>query len=703
MPSGPSIAVARVFLGFAVVLQLLVAVHLFSHSGEPAGDDNSIHMAEIAGIAASLKEGDPHLWNPSANGGFASGYFYQFVPQLFTALLYLLFGWLLSLATLFKITIVLALVALPLSIYRAMQIVDVDPIAAGAAAIGASTVFATAKWGTGVDSLFVTGLYTQAFAMALYPLALAYAASYLLGGKRGGRAVLVAALCGFCHPLIAVAIAPPLLFLPWWTLSWRVAVRRSAALFGAVLFVSAPLWLPIVIHYDAFGGFPSRVAGEDGLAATRFLDLFLAGEFWDVGRPSITTAFVIVGVGALVVRRGRKLAPLFLGGFLFAGLLMLGPVVGKTRGDLIPAIRFLAPMQVLLAAAAWAGIAVLAQWFATALQQQLQPLHQSHRRSAKWFSRLLVAITAAALIIVGWQLTAGVNSRAKDQVRTVVQFPEVHAAEMRAVFSALSELPSGRVLSATEFGSRSHWWMYLPYVESGHPAVRGYGGAALQSSLNFVHLRNLNVFRDHRLWGIRYIVASVAIADGTGLGQQFEDLDAAVVYDNDVFRIYQLTSASLFAPVQFVGSVEGRSRVEKIASVHQWFGTDANARNQVLTWEKDAPVTANPTKLVVRSRQAGRASHAAEVTVDGLEPVALRLSVTFHPGWSATVDGRGVKVHRVSPAFMAVLVPPGEHVVRFSFARPWWTWALYLVVGLVVVGWWRRESWLRQEPKRGGD
>jgi uncharacterized membrane protein YfhO len=43
------------------------------------------------------------------------------------------------------------------------------------------------------------------------------------------------------------------------------------------------------------------------------------------------------------------------------------------------------------------------------------------------------------------------------------------------------------------------------------------------------------------------------------------------------------------------------------------------------------------------------------------------LSVSFDPGWSATIDGHVAPVQMVSPALVAVAVPAGRHRVAFRY------------------------------------
>ena len=97
--------------------------------GETAGDDLSFHFAESARIADCLRHFDFDLWNPSANGGYASAYYYQVLPQLASALPAAIFGhhlfW-------FQLSVVLPLVLAPAAAYRGMRLLGATPWQAAA-------------------------------------------------------------------------------------------------------------------------------------------------------------------------------------------------------------------------------------------------------------------------------------------------------------------------------------------------------------------------------------------------------------------------------------------------------------------------------------------------------------------------------------------------------------------------------------------
>ena len=43
------------------------------------------------------------------------------------------------------------------------------------------------------------------------------------------------------------------------------------------------------------------------------------------------------------------------------------------------------------------------------------------------------------------------------------------------------------------------------------------------------------------------------------------------------------------------------------------------------------------------------------------------LNDVWHPWWQASVDGKPAEILKANVLFRAVVVPPGRHVVRFTF------------------------------------
>nr|MDQ6928168.1 YfhO family protein [Actinomycetota bacterium] len=75
------------------------------------------------------------------------------------------------------------------------------------------------------------------------------------------------------------------------------------------------------------------------------------------------------------------------------------------------------------------------------------------------------------------------------------------------------------------------------------------------------------------------------------------------------------------------------------------------------------PVTGGPGTVANR----GSGTDTDTWDVDGASGGFLRVSGNFDDGWSATLDGKSTKVYLADGLFRGVVVPPGRHLVRFSY------------------------------------
>jgi hypothetical protein len=104
------------------------------------------------------------------------------------------------------------------------------------------------------------------------------------------------------------------------------------------------------------------------------------------------------------------------------------------------------------------------------------------------------------------------------------------------------------------------------------------------------------------------------------------------------------------------------------------------------TLAPSAIVTSSPGEVVAQigALDSGKVS----ATVVLRRQAVVMLSVSFDPGWQATVDGRTVATEMVAPALVGVPVGPGRHVVRFVYRGfPDYTQLIGLgIVALLGVG-----------------
>ncbi len=187
-----------------VVLATVVGV-MFANIflGETIGDDLTFHMAESRRLADCIAAGDWDFWNPSANGGYASAYYYQVIPQLASALPAALFGnhlfW-------FQLSLWLPQVAIPIAGYIGMRNLGASKWQSVIAAFALAFISGESRWGASADGTFDVGLYTQTWALAAFPLGLGYGVRYLTRGEKLPAAVGWGAFVFLCHPFASIAL-----------------------------------------------------------------------------------------------------------------------------------------------------------------------------------------------------------------------------------------------------------------------------------------------------------------------------------------------------------------------------------------------------------------------------------------------------------------------------------------------------------------
>jgi uncharacterized membrane protein YfhO len=97
----------------------------------------------------------------------------------------------------------------------------------------------------------------------------------------------------------------------------------------------------------------------------------------------------------------------------------------------------------------------------------------------------------------------------------------------------------------------------------------------------------------------------------------------------------------------------------------------------------------------------------AEVDAGG--PALIVLKETFHPSWSAEVDGKPVPTLQVTPGFLAAAVRGGQHSVAFRYRPSRLKTVLFLFALATPLLWlaapraWRRPSGRPSDGDLPGD
>jgi hypothetical protein len=757
----------------------MVAIYWHMFAGELAGDDLSFHMAESARLADCLRAFDFDLWNPSANAGFASAYYYQVVPQLISAIPAAVFG---HHVFFFELSVFLPLVLAPAAAYRGMRLLGATPWQAAIAALAVGFTNGESRWGTGNAGTFQVGLYTQTWALAAFPLALGHAARWATEARGLAPAIAWGAFVTLCHPFAGVALGAAL--LAGWLAQivllgldellaeighglgggprpgviaaivahlgerWRrlpprpwLGELRRLAILAACLFVAwMPVWLPLMVDYAGFGGFPHRVNDEVGPGFTTLGSWYVHGAILDFARPVVLTWTLPI---VALLARARFLRWLWAPILVYAVWLGLGPHLGKTDDDLIPAVRFLGAMQVAMSLAAGAGALLLMQrlWHAEpggalarcarpvilglglavaagvlyaiwtlpedaealAIGQQLS-LGLLSGPQVRWVLligclglagaglwlgwtalhtpyaiRTSIAAAAAALVV----LLALPGGRAlASRVHVLADYDGSHGNELHIIAQRLQTQPPGR--KQVGKGAENHWWNLLSYEYGRRPALLMMGGGGLQASPNYDFLwSNAKEFaKDAWVYDAPYLVFQKSSASEMPPGEP--------VFETKNYTVRRLPAPGLVSPVEVTGTLPAGTKRTVRAAALDWFRTDQPLHDRVLAYAGSGGPGGPPHATVARAFRQDSPGDAADIyaIVDATAPTTVMARESWHPRWHAYVDGAPATVRRVTPDFPAVDVPAGHHVLALRFERPWWAQAAWLAWPLLPLAAW---------------
>jgi hypothetical protein len=148
-------------------------------------------------------------------------------------------------------------------------------------------------------------------------------------------------------------------------------------------------------------------------------------------------------------------------------------------------------------------------------------------------------------------------------------------------------------------------------------------------------------------------------------------------------RLYENTAALPRAWV--VGRVEPARDDDEATRLLK--SPDFRPRESVVI-DSAAPPALPPGPLASSVAWRHRGPDRAALEISASRDAVLVLADTHHPGWTATVDGREVPVHRANLAFRAVSVPAGTHAVEFRFRPASARWGILggLAFCLVALG-----------------
>ncbi len=290
---------------------------------------------------------------------------------------------------------------------------------------------------------------------------------------------------------------------------------------------------------------------------------------------------------------------------------------------------------------------------------------------------------AAAIIVL---LIAAVPSALfQPEILSPYRVAEVYGPQA-GLFAALHEQVPARVLSLLPVADGRSWaklgsYFEVPVLNDFEPlslsdfqtfaeVLRGAatGSAKLQEALDVftgdpVPPRGTYNARLLNLSGVRFVVAPAG--DAAEIARWFgpdtrlvpwTQSGAVVVYENP-----DVLARTFFIPA-------GNARVAGSDCPRALATGVVDARQELLIEAPGAVQAERPSVSAATVNLRSYAPSAVGVSVATDVAGYLVLTDAFYPGWKAYVDGGEQRILRADCFFRAVPVPPGTHVVRFSYA-----------------------------------
>jgi hypothetical protein len=660
-----------------VALALLVAMPMAGHAigllpevTVPVANvnDDTEHALYIENASDALARGENALdfWVPEMDEGFPQFLYYQNLPHLSVVALHRFLLGTIDIFTVFNVVRYLGLILLPLTVFWSMRRMDFDTVAAAVGA-SASTLLAT-NFLYGFDfGSYVwrgLGLYTQIWAMHLSFIALASLWRLLRYGTGFRWTTVVLAALVLSHLLYAYMMVVTAALLLVWGVTRANALARIARLAGAgaiALGLTSWMWLPYILERGFQNASPYLQAEKyASFGAPTILGWLFSGQLTDYGRLPVLAILLAIGVIATVRLRASSAA--------FALVLFVVWLVLYFGRGTLGALASLLPLQeTLLFHRFIGGVHIAAIMLIGVGGSAIFDLVRAQQSRAR---TVLAAVAIATLLV------PAIKERLDFENLNGLWMRQTKAAidadtEMASIIRALRELPAGRVYA----GLRSNWGEQLDFAipfrsvhayqylvtERFRMLAPPYGGASLNSDLQFDF--NDQVAAQYDLYNVRYVVAP---------------RDLALPSFLQVLRTttrYVLYAAPSSGHAEYVALAD-REQVSTAAMLFVKNRTFVNgpgpAAGRYIRW--DFPAASD---RVVSGEVAGCA--AGTVRYERVQtnrfdfigscPGAGTLVVkeTYHPNWRATVDGQPVETFMVSPSFIGLTLPAGDHFVSVEY------------------------------------
>jgi hypothetical protein len=679
----------------------------------PDLNDGAFHLGVTSNTIDAIREGVNPLdfWVPTWLGGYPLFHYYQPGPYLVLSLLHFILPQSISLLLLYRTVTILALAAFPPANYIALRWIGFSLETAASGAFLSCLIAAHGTYGIEMESFTWSGwgLFAQALALPLLPLALAGGWRAARGNPRTLRYATILAAAFLTHILYGYIAALSLGLVPLLVTRRRELLPRAGSLlrfylqtFALVAFFVVPLIGDLPYHakslFDAAEKFDSHGAGV-------ILTRLFSADLLDYQRLPVMTWLAAVGLFLCVRRRIENGSPVHAwvaGGFVLWVLLYFGRATWGPLIDLLPLSQGLHLERLS------SGVHIFAIWLAAVALGTVSRWWLSCE--SPWLRAGLGLAIGTFLLapILGERITyfarnAGLVRDAK------LQFDQ-QAPAFTPVMRLLRELPPGRVYAghSGNWGRNYRVGQVQVYSVLSAEAITLIGHTPYSWSLasDFQIQLQWPDVPAYNLWDIRYLLTDQTQSPPPG---------AELLLQSGPHHLYRLPSEGPFAivsvPLAVAGNKETVWYITNMWTKGQWAqqhrharlllagedtaslpllrmqdpfryrsldGMDHNVFDPPALFMKPAPA---PAPGSVHEVSLGRQD--ASATLDLQRPGAVLFKATYHPGWQAYVDGVRTATMTLTPGLLGIEVPAGVHHLELHY-RSGWLKAILLALGALL-------------------
>jgi hypothetical protein len=688
-----------------LLVGLAVGWNLVSLRAETLGvsylDDSSVHEQMVRFATDQFRAGHLPLtnWFPFLGLGSPQFLHYQSLPAMLTGLIGLAVGP----DAAFRWALYLLLSVWPLSVYLAARLFGVArPAAAASAAMSPFLVSAT---GIGYEQHAYLwtgfGVWTQLWASLVLPLAWGFSWRAIREGRNVVAAVLLVSLTIALHFETGYLALIPLLLWPLVAGGpFRRRAHRVLVLFGGSLLAATWVIVPLIEQrkWAATNEILQRTGLVNGYGVGRVLGWLITGQLLDHGRLPIVTLFTGIGLVLACARcRGDRTARALLVVFAACLLLSFGRTTFGALVDVIPGSRDIFfrrfMMGVQLAALLLAGTG--AAWCATASWNALQ--RATVRRALRWpsamgrsdLARAPLAVMAAIVVLAPAWLQLGAYARRNAAaIKSQRRADATQGAQLNRLIALVKADGDGRVYA----GMPSNWGIdftvgavpVFKYLESQDVEEVGYTlrtASLMTDPEYFFDERNPG---DYRLFGIHYLIVPSGY---------LPPVQAKLLTRAGPYSLWTLSTTGYVTGGTIIGHLNANrtnlgersipllhSRLAQQGDYLRVTPDQSGNADQRMPAEPQAPSAG-----AVIAESDNLTQGEVDATVRMRHPGEVILSVSYDPGWTATIDGRPRATQMIAPALVATTVPAGTHRIIFRYRGFRGYPLLFAVSGLALV------------------